>query len=194
MQPADLNMTTTVTGHQLFLFVTFDNAWTDGEIDGELAEALDLLGQGMENIHDVDGPPSDEAFEGGPVPVAAGGGRADYRAANRPSGSIRIPRAYTAGMRFSGTAQEVRDRTASVGRIAGRLGGDLSWGAEAAKLHQLRHGPVRLRPCLAARARGKVPVGGSDPLEQDRRLVGNGLHAPGELLSFPGTTRTRTWL
>ena len=65
MQSADLNMTTTVTGHQLFLFVTFDNAWTDGEIDGELAEALDLLGQGMENIHDVDGPPSDEAFEGG---------------------------------------------------------------------------------------------------------------------------------
>ncbi|MCH7736108.1 MAG: hypothetical protein IH872_01775 [Chloroflexi bacterium] len=58
MQPADLNMTTTVTGHQLFLFVTL----AEGRADGELAEAIDLLGQGMENIHDVDGPPSDKAF------------------------------------------------------------------------------------------------------------------------------------
>ncbi|MCI0848870.1 MAG: hypothetical protein J4N86_10065 [Chloroflexi bacterium] len=60
MQPQDLNLTTTVTGHQLFLFVTFGE-----ETDGELAEAIDLLGQGMENMHDVDGPPSDEAFERG---------------------------------------------------------------------------------------------------------------------------------
>ena len=61
MQPADLNMTTTVIGHQLFLFVTY----SDGGTYGELAEALDLLGRAMENIHDVDGPPSDEAFEKG---------------------------------------------------------------------------------------------------------------------------------
>ena len=60
MQPQDLNLTTTVTGHQLFLFVTFGE-----ETGGELAEAIDLLGQGMENMHDVDGPPSDEAFERG---------------------------------------------------------------------------------------------------------------------------------
>lgn len=65
MQPADLNLTTTVTGYQIFLFVTFGRAWTGGRADGELVEALDLLGQGMENIHDVDGPPSDEAFERG---------------------------------------------------------------------------------------------------------------------------------
>ena len=38
MQPADLNMTTTVTGHQLFLFVTFGG----GTKDQELAEGLDL--------------------------------------------------------------------------------------------------------------------------------------------------------
>jgi len=61
MQPADLNMTTTVIGHQLFLFVTFG----DTPANGGLTESLDLLGQGMENIHDVDGPPSDEAFERG---------------------------------------------------------------------------------------------------------------------------------
>ena len=60
MQPQDLNMTTTVTGHQLFLFVTLG----DGG-DGELAEAIDLLGQGMENVHDVDGGPSEEAFARG---------------------------------------------------------------------------------------------------------------------------------
>lgn len=59
MQPANLNMTTTVTGHQLFLFVTF------GEHGGdrEMVQALDTLGRGMENMHQVDGPPSDEAFE-----------------------------------------------------------------------------------------------------------------------------------
>jgi len=61
MQPADLNMTTTVTGHQLFLFVTLG----EGQPEGELAEAIDLLGRGFENVHDVDGPPSDEAFARG---------------------------------------------------------------------------------------------------------------------------------
>ena len=31
MQPQDLNLTTTVTGHQLFLFVTFGDNGTDGK-------------------------------------------------------------------------------------------------------------------------------------------------------------------
>ena len=61
MQPAELNMTTTVIGHQLFLFVSLGDSGTDGE----LAVDLELLGQGMENMHDADGPPSDEAFERG---------------------------------------------------------------------------------------------------------------------------------
>ena len=61
MQPAELNMTTTVIGHQLFLFVSLGDSGTDGR----LAEDLELLGQGMENMHDADGPPSDEAFERG---------------------------------------------------------------------------------------------------------------------------------
>ncbi len=60
MQPQDLNMTTTETGHQLNLFVTLG----DGA-DGGLAEAIDLLGQEMENVHDIDGGPSDEAFARG---------------------------------------------------------------------------------------------------------------------------------
>jgi len=54
-------MTTTVTGHQFFLFVAFG----DGRGDRELADSLDLLGQGLENIHEVDGPPTDEAFDRG---------------------------------------------------------------------------------------------------------------------------------
>lgn len=61
MQPADLNMTTTVVGYQLFLFVTFG----DGVGDGEVAQAIDRLGQGLENMHEIDGSPSDEAFARG---------------------------------------------------------------------------------------------------------------------------------
>ena len=61
MQPEDLNMTTTVTGHQLFLFVTFGV----GGVDGELAQTIDHLGQGLENMHEIDGPPTGEAFARG---------------------------------------------------------------------------------------------------------------------------------
>ena len=61
MQPADLNMTTTVTGHQLFLFVTFGR----GKGDEELAHALDQLGQDLDNMHQAEGPPSDEVFARG---------------------------------------------------------------------------------------------------------------------------------
>ncbi len=59
MEPQDLNMTTTVTGQQLFLFVTRG----EGQPDGELAEAIDLLGRGLENVHEVDGPPSEETCD-----------------------------------------------------------------------------------------------------------------------------------
>ena len=65
MQPSELNMTTTVTGHQLFLFVTFGHNVGGDQANTELAAAIDLLGQGMVNVHDVDGAPSTEAFNGG---------------------------------------------------------------------------------------------------------------------------------
>ena len=61
MQPQDLNMTTTVIGYQLFLFITFGC----GQANKELAEAIDLLGLNMENAHNADGPPSEETFERG---------------------------------------------------------------------------------------------------------------------------------
>ena len=61
MQPEDLNMTTTVTGYQLFLFVTFGY----GKANQELAAEVDSLGLNMENAHNVDGPPSEDAFARG---------------------------------------------------------------------------------------------------------------------------------
>ena len=61
MQSADLNLTTTVTGHQRFLFVRLPG----GEADSVLVGAMDRLGDGLENMHYVDGPPSSEAFRRG---------------------------------------------------------------------------------------------------------------------------------
>lgn len=61
MHPADLNMTSSVTGHQLFLFIRL----SEGEVDSGLAQRLDHLGEGMENMHDVEGNPSEDAFRRG---------------------------------------------------------------------------------------------------------------------------------
>ena len=61
MQSADLNLTTTVTGHQRFLFIKLPA----GDRDPGLADAIGRLGDGMENMHYVDGPPSPEAFRRG---------------------------------------------------------------------------------------------------------------------------------
>ena len=61
MQSADLNLTTTVTGHQRFLFIKLPA----GDRDPGLADAIGRLGDGMENMHYVDGPPSPEAFQRG---------------------------------------------------------------------------------------------------------------------------------
>ena len=61
MQSADLNLTTTVTGYQRFLFIKLP------EVAGgaNLADAIGRLGDGLENMHHVDGPPSAEAFSRG---------------------------------------------------------------------------------------------------------------------------------
>jgi len=61
MQSADLNLTTIVTGHQRFLFVKLPA----GDADAGLADAIGRLGEGMENMHYADGPPSAEAFRRG---------------------------------------------------------------------------------------------------------------------------------
>ncbi len=58
MQSADLNLAATVTGHQRFLFIKLPV----GDRDPCLAEAIRRLGEGMENMHYADGPPSAEAF------------------------------------------------------------------------------------------------------------------------------------
>ena len=70
MQAADLNLTTTITGYQRFLFLnlpTGDDAFLNlptGD-DAGLAQAVDRLGEGMENMHYVGGPASAEAFTKG---------------------------------------------------------------------------------------------------------------------------------
>ena len=61
MQSADLNLTATVTGHQRFLFVKLPA----GDADAGLADAMGRLGDGMENMHYADGPPSAEVFRRG---------------------------------------------------------------------------------------------------------------------------------
>jgi hypothetical protein len=61
MYPAELNLAAEVIGYGHFLFV-----WLPpGAANTELAAALDRLGAGMENMHDVDGQPSAEAFRQG---------------------------------------------------------------------------------------------------------------------------------
>ena len=61
MQSADLNLTTTITGYQRFLFVKLPA----GDGDAGLAEIVGHLGDDMENMHYADGPPSAEAFRRG---------------------------------------------------------------------------------------------------------------------------------
>src|SRR6266705_6011149 len=59
--PDDFNLSPEVVGHQRFLFVCL----SPNEADGTLADALDGLGKGMENMHDVAGYPSEEACQRG---------------------------------------------------------------------------------------------------------------------------------
>ena len=61
MHPADLHMTTQVVGYGRFLFVTLP----EGGIDTELFAAIDALGLGLENMHEVEGPPSEAALSRG---------------------------------------------------------------------------------------------------------------------------------
>jgi hypothetical protein len=61
MNLADLNLATQVMGHGCFLFVHLPQPG----IDAELAAALDGLGEGMENMHEMAGHPSQESFHRG---------------------------------------------------------------------------------------------------------------------------------
>jgi hypothetical protein len=61
VHPVDLHMTTQVVGHGRFLFVSLPQ----GGADVELAAAIDGLGAGLENMHEVEGHPSAELFKRG---------------------------------------------------------------------------------------------------------------------------------
>lgn len=57
MDPAALNLTTEIIGHASFCFVQLDAA----RVDRELLAQLDAIGSTHENMHFVDGNPSDDA-------------------------------------------------------------------------------------------------------------------------------------
>jgi hypothetical protein len=57
MDPKALNLTTEILGYSLFCFVGLEAA----RADATLARAIDALGAAMENMHEVDGNPSEEA-------------------------------------------------------------------------------------------------------------------------------------
>ena len=61
MHPADLHLTTQVVGHGRFLFVSLSH----GRADAALATAIDDLGVDMDNMHEVEGNPSAEAYKRG---------------------------------------------------------------------------------------------------------------------------------
>jgi hypothetical protein len=61
MHPTDLNLTTQVIGHQRFMFICLPPSGADAA----LVDALDGLGKGMENMHEVAGHPSEDAFQRG---------------------------------------------------------------------------------------------------------------------------------
>jgi len=161
MQPADLNMATDVIGHSLFLFVTFGDAGGDEE----LAQALDFLSQGLDNMHQADGPPSDEAFEQGRFQLLrAEDGLASEQQIAHPEisgshGLIRLECATLAPLKTYETG--LRALFAS----RGGLGGNLGRSDETPQLHQPRHDSICLRPCPAAWSGRDVPIGGGDPDE-----------------------------
>ena len=61
MDPADLNLTTHITGYQRFLFVCVPHE----RVDGNLIQAVERVGQGLENMHEVTGPPAEDAWQRG---------------------------------------------------------------------------------------------------------------------------------
>jgi hypothetical protein len=61
VKPADLQLTTQVTGYGRFLFISLSH----DRVDAALIAGLDALGQGMENMHEVKGHASEEALRRG---------------------------------------------------------------------------------------------------------------------------------
>ena len=61
MQPAELNLTTKIDGCEHYIFVCLPPS----HADAALPRALDDLGHGLENMHDVAGPPPQEPFHKG---------------------------------------------------------------------------------------------------------------------------------
>ncbi len=57
MNPATLNLTTEILGYAKFCFVRLDAS----RVDSTLARSLDSIGAGLENMHSIEGNPSEDA-------------------------------------------------------------------------------------------------------------------------------------
>jgi hypothetical protein len=68
VDPAALNLTTKPIGYGRLLFVHLDSA-----AGLAVAERVDAVGAGLENVHDVDGVPSADASRSGRFPAFARG-------------------------------------------------------------------------------------------------------------------------
>ena len=165
MQPDELNMTTAVTGHQLFLFVTFG----DGRGDGELAKAVDQLGQDLDNMHHAGGSPSDEAFERGRFQLlrAEDGLTSEQQIAHpeisESHGLIRLECATLAPLKIyeTGLRQLIETRGGSVETLAGVMRAR-SYTSHAmtqfAYAHALPPGPGEIYPLAAVTPMNKTPA------------------------------------
>jgi len=61
MDPAELNLTTQITGYQRFLFIHLPQA----RVNGAFVQAMQRLGEGLENMHDRAGHPAEDAWHRG---------------------------------------------------------------------------------------------------------------------------------
>jgi hypothetical protein len=92
VRPVDLHLTTQVTGHGRFLFVSLPQ----NRADTALVAALDELGRGMENMHAVEGHATEEALRRGRLqllraaPAYSGERDISHPAISGASGLIRL--------------------------------------------------------------------------------------------------------
>ena len=181
MQSADLNLTTNVTGHQRFLFIKLPA----GDADAGLAEGIGLLGDGMENMHYADGPPSAEAFQRGRFQILRAE-RAMSRDRELPhpammdaDGLIRLE------AEGSETLLKYEEGLRALLKPAWRQSRNAVGCTKTSQLYQPRYDPIRLCPRSTARPRKRSFPGRGYADEQGWRMVGNGLDAQGKFLPAP---------
>ena len=194
MQSADLNLTTTVTGHQRFLFIKLPaDSDKTGNAAAGLAETIRRLGNGMENMHYMEGPPSAEAFRRGRFqilraePAMSREQGLSHPAVTESDGLIRLEAEdsepllkYEDGLRAL-----LNSAGGSVETLSG-VQRPRSYTSHAMTQYAYATGPT-----AGPWERSSLGRGHAD--EQECRMVGHGLDAPGKPSSCPGTARRKKW-